>query len=227
MLQQTIAEVSASIHAASQAAPIPMTARKRKAYIFDLDHTTIDSSHRVNPCLDEAGNLDLEKYIAEACTEEKIMRDGLLPLAKYMQALIKAGEKVIVLTARHCSNADYVFLRKNGLRPTIHLSRDQLPRIFGSEAAHMIYYLGDAAYKRHYVDYLFQSMPDHDFVFFDDHDGVLEMAAKRGIRAIDAKIMNDLLELQLADMYEQGYQDGETDNLALVEALIDAGSCLA
>lgn len=206
---------------------MPMTARKRKAYIFDLDHTTIDSSHRVNPCLDEAGNLNLDKYIAEACTEEKIMRDGLLPLANYMQALIKAGEKVIVLTARHCSNADYVFLRKHGLRPTIHLSRDQLPRIFGEVAAHKIYYLGDAAYKRHYVDYLFQSMPDYDFVFFDDHDGVLEMATDKGIKAVDAKLMNELLAMQLVDMYEQGYQDAETDTTAFIESLIDNGCCLA
>lgn len=224
MLQQAGNRV---VQSASFKAAMPMKAKKRKAYIFDLDHTTIDSSHRVNPCLDEAGNLDLEKYIAEACTEEKIMEDGLLPLAKYMQALIKAGEKVIVITARHCSNADYVFLRKNGLRPTIHLSRDQLPRIFGSEAANKIYYLGDAAYKRHYIDYLFQCMPNYEFVFFDDHDGVLEMAVDKGVKAVDAKIMNELLELQLADMYEQGYQDAETDTTALIEALLDVNVALA
>ena len=47
-------------------------------YIFDLDHTVIDSSHR--QLTREDGSLDLDNWI-ENCTHEKIMQDRLLPLA--------------------------------------------------------------------------------------------------------------------------------------------------
>lgn len=189
----------------------------KKAYVFDLDGTTIDSFHRVKPCLNDNGDLDLAKYVSEACTEEKIFNDTLLPLAAYMQQLIAAGEKVIILTARDCNNADYVFIRKNGLRPCIHLSRDRLDSVFGKEQGKELYKLGDAAYKKVWFEHLFQTLPDYDFEFFDDHDGILEMANKLGIKSVDAKIMNSLLEQQYADMYQQGCDDSES----LYEALID------
>ena len=47
-------------------------------YIFDLDHTVIDSSHRQLTKAD--GSLDLAHWIANN-TREKIMADSLLPLA--------------------------------------------------------------------------------------------------------------------------------------------------
>jgi hypothetical protein len=50
-------------------------------YIFDLDHTVIDSSHRQLTRAD--GSLDLDHWI-ENCTREKIYQDKLLPLAKLM-----------------------------------------------------------------------------------------------------------------------------------------------
>ena len=48
-------------------------------YIFDLDHTVIDSSHRQLTRAD--GSLDLDHWI-ENCTREKIYQDKLLPLAR-------------------------------------------------------------------------------------------------------------------------------------------------
>lgn len=179
----------------------------RKAYVFDLDHTVIDSTHRVNPCLRPNGDLDLAKYVAEACTDEKIANDTLLPLAAYMQQLIEQGEKVIILTARDCNNADYVFLRKNGLKPCIHLSRDQLSRVFAADIAERAYYLGDAEYKKFWFEHLFETLPNYEFKFFDDHDGVLAMADKlAGVSPTDAKLLNDILSHQWADMYRQGEQ---------------------
>ena len=47
-------------------------------YIFDLDHTVIDSSHRQLTKAD--GSLDLAHWITNN-TREKIMADSLLPLA--------------------------------------------------------------------------------------------------------------------------------------------------
>ena len=228
MFNETISDVTEAIHNVN---PFPSlddkitltpktVARPKKAYIFDLDATVIDSNHRVQPCMLPNGDLDLDKYIAEACTHDKIMGDTLLPLAHYMKALLKRGEKVIILTARHCGNSDYYFLRKNGLRTAVHLSRDQCARVFGDVKGHQVYHLGDAEYKRHYLHHLFRTMPDYDFCFFDDHNGVLSMAQENGVKAIDAKIMNDVLELQLADMYEQGYTDAESVTESLISDLL-------
>lgn len=190
----------------------------KKAYVFDLDHTTIDSRHRVNPCILPNGDLDLAKYVAEACTDEKIHNDSLLPLAAYMQQLIEAGEKVIILTARDCSNADYVYLRKNGLKPCIHLSRDQLSRVFDKEVAKRAYYLGDAEYKKFWFEHLFDTLPNYDFQFFDDHDGVLAMAdSLAGVTPVDAKLLNEILTYQWADMYRQGEQDAREELEAVIE----------
>jgi hydroxymethylpyrimidine pyrophosphatase-like HAD family hydrolase len=198
----------------------------KKIYVFDLDGTTINSNHRVKPCLDAEGNLNLQKYIDEACTEEKIMQDSLLPLATYMQNLIASGETVIILTARHCNNSDYVFLRKHGLRPTIMLSRDRMEHVLG----HTLFYKSsDAEYKRAYFEHIFASFNpnEYDYHFFDDHDGILEMAKELPISVVDAKILNQVLELHLLDMYEQGYSDSEAENLDLLEVCTENGLVLA
>ncbi|AUG85024.1 deoxynucleoside-5'-monophosphatase [Vibrio phage Ceto] len=180
-----------------------------KAYVFDLDGTTIDSFHRVAPCLDSNGNLNLDKYIKEACTPEKVANDTLLPLAGYMQQLIKDGQIVIILTARYMLNHDYVYLRKNQLRTPIICSRDQLSRVFGEGNAARISAMSDAPYKRQWFEHLFASMPHvTEWSFFDDHDGILEMAnSLKGVTATDAKLMNELLQMQWADIYRQGEQD--------------------
>lgn len=191
---------------------------KKLAYIFDLDNTTINSDHRVQPCMLPNGDLDLQKYIAEACTDEKIHADSLLPLASYMQQLIAAGETVVILTARHCNNADYIFIRRNQLRPTIHLSRDRCADIFGADVGKQVYRLGDAEYKRQYLLHLFQTLPNHDFIFFDDHDGVLAMAADYpNVRQHDAKIINKIMEQQFGEAYRQG----EEDCISMYESLIE------
>ena len=64
-------------------------------FIFDLDHTLIDSSHR--QLTREDGSLDLTAW-RENCTAEKISRDSLLPLANECRALI--GRHVEVILAR-------------------------------------------------------------------------------------------------------------------------------
>lgn len=182
---------------------------QKRAYLFDLDGTTIDSFHRVKPCLDSQGNLMLDKYIKEACTPQKVAGDTLLPLASYMQQLIKQGELVIILTARYMQAHDYVYLRKNGLRTPIICSRDQLARVFGEGNAARISAMSDAPYKREWFLHLFSSLPHiDDWQFFDDHNGILEMASElQGVTAVDAKLLNDLLTMQWADVYRQGEQD--------------------
>jgi hypothetical protein len=89
-------------------------------YIFDLDHTVIDSSHRQLTRAD--GSLDLDHWI-ENNTPDKIMADKLLPAAAYMRGKIQAGHEVIICTARVLSQADLTFLFKHGLLCSTILSR--------------------------------------------------------------------------------------------------------
>ena len=72
--------------------------------IFDLDGTTIDSSHRQATKSD--GTLDLAHWFDNA-TPEKIFADKLLPLAQQMHKRCKAGDYVIVCTARAMQFADF------------------------------------------------------------------------------------------------------------------------
>lgn len=90
-------------------------------FIFDLDHTVIDSSHRqaTLPC----GSLDLDHW-RENCTAEKIALDTLLPLADAMRRYYADGHEIVVCTARVCSEADTAFLERHGLRFHHFLSRD-------------------------------------------------------------------------------------------------------
>ena len=50
-------------------------------FIFDLDDTTVDSSHRTR--LNADGSINLAHW-RKHCTAENIMRDSMLPLADRM-----------------------------------------------------------------------------------------------------------------------------------------------
>lgn len=188
----------------------------QQIHIFDLDGTVVNSELRVKPCLKPNGDLDLDMYKREACTHEKIQTDTLLPLAKYMQSLMQQGAKVIVCTARHMSKSDYVFLRKNKLRPALILSRDQLHKHFTHDKVIEIYNSGDAAYKGAYFD-LLRTKFKGEFIMYDDHKGVLAAAQKRGFSIVDAVQMNQILD----KMYEVGYIDGLDDSDSEIDSLVD------
>ena len=78
-------------------------------FIFDLDGTVIDSSHRQGD-----GSLDDWRRLN---TVGNIMRDGLLPLAGKMQPAIQDGLDVWVCTSRVMGKADFAFLRMKSLLP--------------------------------------------------------------------------------------------------------------
>ena len=82
-------------------------------YIFDLDGTVIDSSHRQNTLPD--GSLDLAHWI-ENNTPEKILADSLLPLAEKMRSVRSVKDTVAVITARVIQDADLAFMSRNGLK---------------------------------------------------------------------------------------------------------------
>ena len=81
-------------------------------YIFDLDHTVVDSSHRQATRPD--GSLDLDHW-REHSTPKLIERDSLLPLAHEWRKLHKRGHTIVVCTARVMGPADYFYLGSRGL----------------------------------------------------------------------------------------------------------------
>lgn len=189
-----------------------------KLHVFDLDGTTIDSFHRVQPCIKPDGDLDLQAYRETACTHDKVQADTLLPLAKYMQDLIQKGEKVAICTARKMSKTDYVYLRKAGIRVSTICSRDQLVKHFDLVQAKAIYHMKDADYKRFWLQRLQVLFPLHSLVIYDDHKGVLEMAKEIGVIAFDAKEVNQILDAG----FKMGYETASDDYEAEIEHLLEA-----
>ena len=83
-----------------------------RVYIYDLDGTVIDSSHRRK--FDTEGNLRLS-YWRSHNTRKDVFGDSLLPLAKHMKKKM-IGNIVLICTAREISQNDLDFLENNGLR---------------------------------------------------------------------------------------------------------------
>lgn len=88
--------------------------------IFDLDGTIIDSTHR--QMVKSDGTLDLAAW-KENATPEMIFEDKVLPLAQQVRKRQKAGDFVMVCTARNMQDADFEFLQNEGICPDKIISR--------------------------------------------------------------------------------------------------------
>ena len=150
-------------------------------FIFDLDHTVIDSSHRQLTNAD--GSLDLAHW-RENCTHEKIMADSLLPLARTMRDAINNGQNVIICTARVLGRSDIIFLAKHGLLASVILSRPE-----GDTT-------GDAALKTRLLKQHCQTVGitwarfTRSAYMFDDNVNVLAEMKSHGITALNAIKIN-------------------------------------
>ena len=153
-------------------------------FFFDLDHTVIDSSHRQITRPD--GSLDLAAWIQNN-TKANIMADTLLPLAAQWRRLAKKNVTIIICTARVMGEHDYEYLRANGLRWDVCLSRpmgDSTP---------------DAELKERMIRRYAQARPMSwarfcaTSVFYDDNKNVLAMLDRIGIRAYDSLTLNERL----------------------------------
>jgi len=150
-------------------------------FIFDLDHTVIDSSHRQLTKAD--GSLDLTHW-RENCTHEKIMGDTLLPLAEVMRNAIDEGARVIICTARVLGRSDIIFLAKHGLLASVILSRPE-----GDNTS-------DAALKTRLLKQHCQTVGitwarfTRSAYMFDDNVNVLAEMKSHGIQAYNAIKIN-------------------------------------
>ena len=153
-------------------------------FIFDLDHTAIDSSHRAITRPD--GSLDLAAWRRNN-TRANIMRDSLLPLAKEWQRLAKKNVTIVICTARVMGEHDYEFLRRHGLRWDACLSRRPFEITPDAELKEKM--IRDYARTRPMTWARFCATS----VFYDDNKSVLKMLDRIGIRADDSLTLSERL----------------------------------
>ena len=149
-------------------------------FIFDLDGTAIDSSHRQNTLPDGSLNLDAWR---ENSTPEMVARDTLLPLGEGWKAGLTG--KIAIITARVLTHADYAFLRNNGLHYDFIYSRPEGDMMPDAILKRMALYELCKDLGRSMV-YLRQFA-----IFFDDNASVRKMADKLGIATVDAIAYNN------------------------------------
>ena len=153
-------------------------------FIYDLDHTVIDSSHR--QLTREDGSLDLDAW-RENCTRDKIMADKLLPIAHQWRLHYKRGATIIVCTARVMSQDDLDFLAIHELPYHAMLSR---PEGNDSPDAWLKVALLANYAKTQGVSW---ARFCRNAAMFDDNKGVLKSLSKRGLRCYNAVTFNETL----------------------------------
>jgi hypothetical protein len=144
--------------------------------VFDLDGTVICSQHRHLSKPD--GSLDLEHWIAN-CTPEKIFADRLLPLARSMRAMHKAGHHIVICTARVMSEHDLAYLENNGLRFHGLLSRAEGDRRPDAE-------MKVCLLNKYLFDLGFASIREANCIMFEDNLTVIDAMVKQGVICINA-----------------------------------------
>ena len=149
--------------------------------IFDLDGTTIDSSHRQVTLPN--GNLDIANWL-ENSTPSKIYADKVLPLSLQIRRRQKKGDYVVVHTARNMTYADYEFLMENGICPNKIISRPK---------GNMI---PDGVLKRKQLSSLFNLKPFKQArkVMFDDNLEVKKEVSKIGVQVFNPNKLNERLK---------------------------------
>ncbi len=140
-------------------------------FIFDLDGTTINSTHRL-------GNGTLADWQKNA-TPENIANDSLLPLGNAWKGIASSSHPIVVMTARVMADADYDFLINNGLRADFIYSRPEGVTI------------ADNILKRNFLISLKRDIKKSlawiraNAYFFDDNKMVRETMKNELIRAFD------------------------------------------
>ena len=153
-------------------------------FIFDLDHTVIDSSHRAITRPD--GSLDLAAWIQNN-TRENIMGDKLLPLAAQWRRADKKGATIVICTARVMGEHDFEFLRKHGLRWDACLSRREGDATPDADLKEKMLRKYASARPMSWARFCATS------VFFDDNKSVLKMLDSIGIKAYNSLEFNKRL----------------------------------
>ena len=155
-------------------------------FIFDLDGTVIDSTHRQGDTLADWRRMN---------TVGNIMSDRLLPLAGKMQTAIQDGLDVWVCTSRVMGKADFAFLRLQGLLPNggpvIHRIGEGDARPCGELKLAKLQGMA-AAMGVNWVQFA------HDSIMFDDSIDVQNTMRNAGLRVVDPVQFNSYIARKIA-----------------------------
>ena len=155
-------------------------------FIFDLDGTVIDSTHRQGDTLADWRRMN---------TVGNIMRDRLLPLAGKMQTAIQDGLDVWVCTSRVMGKADFAFLRLQGLLPNggpvIHRIGEGDSRPCGELKLAKLQGMA-AGMGVSWVQFA------HDSIMFDDSIDVQNTMRNAGLRVVDPVQFNSYIARKIA-----------------------------
>jgi len=139
-------------------------------FIFDLDGTTVDSSHRLGDTLADWRRMN---------TPANIMQDKPLPLAEQMRQAIRDGLDVVILTSRVMGHADKNWLHFHGLMAPLVLSRH--PSDTRPAGEYKLAKMAELAVRRRVS---FRDLAD-SVVMWDDDADVQQTLGNAGIRVID------------------------------------------
>ena len=139
-------------------------------FIFDLDGTTVDSSHRVGETLADWRRMN---------TPANIMQDKPLPLAEQLRQAIRDGLDVVILTSRVMGINDKNWLHFHGLMAPLVLSRH--PSDTRPAGEYKLAKMAELAIRKRI------SMADlkASVVLWDDDDDVQQTLRGAGFRVID------------------------------------------
>ena len=150
-------------------------------FIFDLDHTVIDSSHRQATRSD--GSLDLDHW-REHSTPALIARDSLLPLADQWRRALAKGSEIVVCTARVMGPADYRYLTQHGLLADCVISRAEGDRTADDLLKLRALKQYAASVGESWARFTRTSM------MFDDNQNVINTLANHGLTVHNAILLN-------------------------------------
>jgi len=139
-------------------------------YIFDLDGTVIDSSHRLGDSLDDWRRMN---------TPANVAKDSPLPLLDQMRDAIADDLDVIVCTSRVMAGRDFRWLDDHGIRGVTILCRDvNDDRLCGFFKLHLL---------KDYADSLGYTWARfcQTSIMFDDSIDVQNTLRSVGLRVID------------------------------------------
>ena len=139
-------------------------------YIFDLDGTVIDSSHRLGDSLDDWRRLN---------TPANVAKDSPLPLLDQMRDAIADDLDVIVCTSRVMAGRDFRWLDDHGIRGVTILCRDvDDDRLCGFFKLHLLKDYADS------IGYTWARFCQTS-IMFDDSIDVQNTMRSVGLRVID------------------------------------------
>jgi hypothetical protein len=158
----------------------------RSIFFFDLDGTTVNSSHRQGETLDDWRRMN---------TPENIRLDSTLPLADAMVAAIRAGLNVNILTSRVMGLEDTRWLMFRGMLPT---EGTVLSRNHADERTAGTFKLSKLLSYSQKNRIRFDDLRVRSIIFDDDVD-VQHTLTQQGFRVIDPASYNEIRELYASE----------------------------